>query len=83
MTLLPSSFYGERCYGIHVTVSSNSSYNIDRFLCTSVHAPFTLALKPVSNRFTFSLNRFGQTTSIRWFTESSFQSTLGAFTQLP
>ena len=29
-------------------------------------APFTLALKPVSNQF--SLNRFSQTTSIMWFT---------------
>ena len=29
-------------------------------------APFTLALKPVSKRF--SLNRFSQTTSIMWFT---------------
>jgi len=29
------------------------------------------------------LNRFGQTTSIMWFTESGFQSALGAFTQLP
>ena len=28
-------------------------------------APFTLALKPVSNRF--SLNWFSQTTSIMWF----------------
>jgi len=37
-------------------------------------ALFTLALKPVSNRF--SLNRFSQTTSIRWFTESGFQSAL-------
>ena len=53
-------------------------------------APFTLALKPVLNRFTFKpvINQFTfkpvwPNHTIMWFTESGFQSTLGAFTQLP
>ena len=43
--------------------------------------PFTLPLELVSDQFTNWSDLANQ--KIIWFTESSFQSTLGAFTQLP
>ena len=53
----------------------------EQWLRNQTMALFTQALKPVSNHFSFK--PVCQTTSIIWFTESGFQSTLGAFTQLP
>ena len=71
-TYINTQFYGIYHAGPHA--SATSQWQLEQI---GVH---TLALKPVSNRFTF---KPVWPNHIMWFTESGFQSVLGALTQLP